>query len=315
MEITRIGPVFGAQVSDLDLAGGLSGEEYAAVRQALVDHEVLVFRDQDITPAQQIAFGRRFGELLVSPFSPNADDAPELVVLDNHGQNPPALTDVWHADETYRAAPPMATVLRANIVPTLGGGTMFASMRAAYEMLSDRMKGYIAGLTALHDFGRFDALFPNGSADARRALHEIELNFPHPNHPVVRVHPESGKPVIYVNGHFTQRINELPEDEGRFLLGFLISRASEPEIQLRVQWAPHTMVMWDNRSVQHYALHDYYPQRRRMERVTIAGDVPRGDAEPPAFARRHIEVHDVPLQPDDAPPAPPKVARQFERAR
>ncbi|MHB1487730.1 MAG: TauD/TfdA dioxygenase family protein [Acidimicrobiales bacterium] len=312
MEITRIGPVFGAEVHGVDLAHDLSDEDFTAIRAALVEHEVLVLRDQDITPAQQIAFGRRFGDLLVSPFSPNADDNPELVVLDNHSANPPALTDVWHADETYRSAPPMATILRANILPALGGGTMFASMRAAYDLLSDRMKDLIRGLTALHDFGRFDGLFP-GTPEARRRLHEIELAYPHPDHPVVRIHPESGKPVIYVNAHFTKRINELPEDEGRAVLDLLLSRASVPEVQLRVQWQKHTMVMWDNRSVQHYALHDYYPQRRRMERVTIAGDVPRGDAEAPTFVPRHIEVRDVPAQPDGEAPPPAKVARQFER--
>ena len=314
MEVVRIGPVFGAELRGLDLCRELSGAEFASVRAALIEHEVLVFRDQDITPAQQMAFGRRFGELLVSPFSPNADENPELVVLDNHGANPAALTDVWHADETYRNAPPMATILRACIVPALGGGTMFASMRAAYEMLSDRMKELLRGLTATHDFGRFDGLFPH-NVEARTRLHEIELMHPHPTHPVVRVHPETHKPVIYVNAHFTARINELPEDEGRTVLEFLLSRPSVPEVQLRVQWLPDMVVMWDNRSVQHYALHDYYPQRRRMERVTVAGDVPVGDAPAPELTATRIEVQDPPqsLSTRDYPP-PRRTTRQFERA-
>lgn len=313
MEIMRIGPVFGAEVRGVDLRRELDGQELAAVRAALAEHEVLVFRDQDVTPEQQMAFGRRFGELLVSPFSPNSDESPELVVLDNHGANPPVLTDVWHADETYRKAPPMATILRACIVPALGGGTMFASMRAAYEMLSDRMKEMLRGLTATHDFGRFDGLFLH-TPEARTRLHEIELAHPHPTHPVVRIHPETHKPIIFVNAHFTVRINELPEDEGRAILDFLLGRPLVPEVQLRVQWLPHTVVMWDNRTVQHYALHDYYPQRRRMERVTVAGDVPVGDAPAPEPMATRIVVQDPPPESGGSYPPPQHTTRQFERA-
>src|SRR5690606_31058572 len=143
----------------------------------------------------------------------------------------------------------------------------------------ERMKSFISGLTATHDFGRFQSLFPNTQESLDR-LHQIELQYPHPSHPVVRMHPETGNPVIYVNRHFTKKINELPEDEGRALLEFLLTRPSLPEIQLRVGWRPNTLVIWDNRSVQHYALHDYYPQRRRMQRVTISGGVPIADADP-----------------------------------
>jgi len=311
-EISRLGPVFGAEVHGMDLGSELSGEQFAFVREALITHEVLKLKDQNITAEQQLAFGRRFGKLLVSPFSPNADEAPELIVLDTHRHGRKPLTDIWHSDETYRPEPPFVTILRACIVPELGGDTMFASMRAAYERLSDRMKTLISGLTAYHDFGRFDQLF-SGDADRRKMLHEVELALPHPNHPVVRLHPETGRKVLFVNRHFTTRINELPDDEGRAILEFLLGRTGVAETQLRVSWEPNTVVLWDNRSVQHYAPYDYYPQRRRMERVTVAGAAPLADIESCSVAVPRMEVEGVPDQPPGLPEPASSPARPFER--
>ena len=312
MEVRRIGPVFGAEAGDVDLRAPVEGAMIAAIKAALGEHEVLVFRDQELSGDDLLALGRGFGELLRNPFSPSADDEPELIIFDNHDENPPALTDVWHADETFRAEPPSVTMLHSLIAPPLGGGTMFASMRAAYDLLSERMKAFIQGLTALHDFGRFDSLFPN-DPESRARLHEIELSHRHPVHPVVRVHPETGRRVLYVNRHFTQRINELPEDEGDALLQFLLTRPSLPELQLRVDWRAGTLVMWDNRSVQHYACHDYYPQRRRMQRVTVAGDRPVGDAAAPPRSVQRVVVQDPPPQPEDALVPRRRVLRPFER--
>ncbi|MFT5530987.1 MAG: taurine dioxygenase [Candidatus Poriferisodalaceae bacterium] len=278
MEIRRLGPVFGAELTGIDLGGDLDDEDVAAIETALAENGVIVFRAQELASAQQLDLGRRFGELVVSPFSPNADDAPEVIVLDYGAEGRAPLTDIWHADETYRPAPPKFTMLKSVISPELGGDTMFCSMKAAYAGLSDRMQAHIAGLTALHGFGRFQSLA--GSDPERVARrHQVELDLPHPNHPVVAVHPVTGHKVLYVNRHFTERINELPEDEGRAILEFLLQQTARPEHQLRVSWQPGTVVMWDNRSVQHYAGHDYWPQRRRMERVTIAGTRPIGDGE------------------------------------
>lgn len=311
MRIDRIGPVFGAEISGFDLNPTMSDSELAELEAALAEHEVLVFRNQDLSAEDQLAVGRRFGELVISPFSPNADTAPELIVLDNHPDRPAPLTDIWHADETYRPEPPRLTMLKALIVPELGGDTMFASMRAAYDGLSDRMRAHLEGLTAHHGFGRFDRLI-GSSADARRRLHEVELALPHPDHPVVTLHPETRRRVLYVNRHFTERINELPDDEGRAILEFLLTRTATPETQLRVTWEVGTVTMWDNRSVQHYAPHDYFPQRRRMERVTIAGSAPI-PAGPTASVRvDHIEVAGVAraevANGDTAP------TREFERS-
>ena len=281
VEFTPINGFIGAEVQGVHL-GRLDDATFVEVRAALARYEVLVFRGQDIALEDQIAFGARFGPLSVHPFSPNLEDKPEVIVLDYDADHPAARTDIWHADETFRANPPMATCLRARVLPPAGGDTCFASMTAAYRGLSERMKRHIHGLEALHDFKPFRSLFRD-TPDHRRRLREIEDEFPNPWHPVVTVHPESGRRALYVNPQFTLRIRGLKDDESQALLQFLFSQASVPEYQLRVKWQVDTVVIWDNRSVLHYAPHDYYPHRRAMERVTVTGQVPvgvRGDYEP-----------------------------------
>ncbi|HVL55366.1 MAG TPA: TauD/TfdA family dioxygenase [Burkholderiaceae bacterium] len=275
LRVVPLNGFIGAEIDGLDLREPLTGAQADAIRAALVRYEVIVLRNQDITLEQQMAFGRQFGELSIHPFSPNLPDKPEVIVLDYSADNPPALTDVWHSDETFRAAPPMATILRAKVVPQRGGDTLFASMTAAYRGLSERMKRYLHGLHAQHDFKPFRALLA-GSPQLRQRLRQLEDEYPNPSHPVVCVHPESGRRVLYVNPQFTLRICELDDDESDAILQFLFRQAQTPEYQLRVKWQPNTVVMWDNRAVQHYAVHDYYAQRRTMERVTIAGAAPIG---------------------------------------
>ncbi len=277
LDVKRVGASLGAEVSGIDLAQPLDDLMFEAVNSALAEHEVLIFRDQEITAEHQKAFGRRFGELTVHPFAPRDQDAPELIVFDNKDDNPPWGTDVWHSDETFRAEPPMGTMLRALIVPEVGGDTMFTSMSAAFEGLSDRMQHFISGLEAVHDFKPFRQLF-SGDAEGRRSLRDYEERYPPSIHPVVRLHPESGKKVLFVNPQFTVAIKGMEEGESRSLLDQLFRQAVVPEYQIRHHWQPNTLVFWDNRAVQHYAIHDYYPQRRLMERVTIKGDRPVGVA-------------------------------------
>jgi taurine dioxygenase len=272
----RVRPIngfIGAEIEGVDLRRPLSSAQFKIVHDAFVNYEVIVLRDQDLTVDQQMAFGALFGELSIHPFSPNLPDKPEVIILDYSADNPPALTDIWHVDETFREAPPMATILRAKVVPEVGGDTLFASMSAAYRGLSERMKQHIHGLEAQHDFKPWRPLF--GQSD-RAKLRKLEDDFPNPWHPVVRVHPVSGRRVLYVNRQFCTRIKDLKADESDALLEFLYRQATVPEYQLRVKWQPNTLVMWDNRSVQHYASHDYYPARRTMERVTVKGDRPKG---------------------------------------
>lgn len=275
IQVLPINGYIGAEIRGVDLSRRLDAAEFKIVHDALVKHEVIVFRDQDITLDQQMDFGRRFGKLSIHPFSPNLVDKPEVIVLDYSADNPPALTDCWHADETFRSEPPMGTILRARIVPEVGGDTLFSSMTAAYRGLSDPLKQYIHGLEAVHDFKPFRTLFTD-SDDHIKKLRQIEDKFPNPVHPVVRVHPVSGRRILNVNQQFTIRIRGMKEDESRTILEFLFRQAFVPEYQLRVKWQPNTIVFWDNRSVQHYAPHDYYRQRRKMERVTICGDKPKG---------------------------------------
>ena len=275
LQVVRLGGNIGAEIRGLDLREPLAGQQFEALHAAFVKHEVLVFRGQDISLERQMAFGRMFGELSIHPFSPNLDDQREVIVLDYSAENPPALTDQWHADETFRVAPPSITILRSKVVPDHGGDTLFSSMTAAYTGLSERMKQYIHGLEAVHDFKPWRPLFTSSEAHQLK-LRELERQFPNPSHPVVRIHPVTGRRALNVNAQFTVRINGLKEDESNMILQYLYSRAQIPEFQLRVKWEPHMVVMWDNRSTHHYAPHDYYPQRRTMNRVTIAGEAVQG---------------------------------------
>lgn len=279
IEVVKTGPHCGAELHGADLTKPLSDADFRAIHDALMEHEVIVFPDLDITVEDQVRFGERFGTLSVHPFSPHADALPELIILDNDGDNPPLATDIWHSDETFRETPPWGTILRARVVPRVGGTTVFASMTAAYEGLSDRMQAFLSGLEAVHDFKPFRRLFGRDE-DSRRRVRAMEDKFPNPLHPVVRIHPVSGKKAIFVNRQFTLAIKGMTERESNALLDVLFHLPEIPEYQFRVHWQPGTMTFWDNRSVQHYAPRDYLPQRRRMERVTLAGDKPFGPADP-----------------------------------
>lgn len=279
--VKRVGAHLGAEVSGVDLRKPLSDAQFEAIDGALVENELIILRNQDISSEHLMAFGRRFGELTVHPFAPNEGrNAPELIKFRNDEKTPPFGTDVWHSDETFRVEPPMATMLIAKEVPAVGGDTMFVSMTAAYDGLSDRMQQFVSGLEGIHDMKPFRPLFGT-SEEERKKLQHFELMYPPQLHPVVRIHPVSGRKVLFVNPQFTIAINGMEEHESRVTLDLLFRQAFVPEYQFRLHWEPHTLAVWDNRSTQHYAVHDYYPQRRFMERVTIKGGpvtgVPRAD--------------------------------------
>jgi taurine dioxygenase len=291
--VTRVGANLGAEVAGVDLRKPLSDEQFSVVEEALVENQLIIFRNQDITSENLMEFGRRFGELTVHPFAPHEQDAPVLIKFRNDETNAPFGTDVWHSDETFRKEPPMATVLCAKEVPAVGGDTMFASMTAAYNGLSERMKQFILGLEAIHDLKPFRALFGDSEED-RRNLQRFELLYPPQVHPVVRIHPGSGRKVLFVNPQFTIAVKDMDERESRALLDMLFQQALTPEYQFRLHWAPHTIAMWDNRATQHYAVNDYYPQRRYMERVTIRGGPVHGveRADPANVRKAKILVPD-----------------------
>jgi taurine dioxygenase len=278
LTVRKVGVFLGAEVSGIDLTRPPDAGMIKAIGEALAAHEVLIFPRQTISSDDLKRFGRCFGELTVHPFSTNAADSPELIVYDNKEGNPPAATDIWHSDETFRECPPMGTMLCAKIVPAIGGDTVFHSMTAAYESLSDRMQQFISGLEAVHDFKPFKALFAETEEGWHKLRHFEEIYRP-ATHPVVRVHPVSGKKALFVNPQFTLFIKGMEERESRALLDTLFRVTSVLEHQYRHRWEPDMVVFWDNRATQHAAVHDYYPQRRLMERVTIRGDRPRGAGE------------------------------------
>jgi len=271
-EIERLGRSLGAEIHGLNLKDGMDPETFRAFEAALIEHKVLVLRDQNLTTAEHVAISRLFGELEVHPFRPEGE-FPEIMVLDNDRDNPVLSTDVWHSDTTFRINPTKYTILRCQIMPKAGGDTLWADMEAAYDHLSAAFKKMIEGLTAVHDFRNFRVLFKETDEDIAR-LRQMEKLYPNPSHPVVRTHPVTGKKCIYVNPQFTGRIEGLEPGESSAILQVLTAHAQIPEFQLRLRWSPGAIVFWDNRSTQHYAANDYYPERRRMERTAVVGERP-----------------------------------------
>lgn len=278
IQVRRVGRFLGAEVTGVDLRQPLDAATVEGLKQAHAEHEVLVFLNQTISSEDLKRFGRYFGPLSVHPFSTSAADAPELIVYDNKEGNPPPPTDIWHTDETFRECPPMGTILCSKIIPEIGGDTCFTSMTSAYESLSDKMQSFLSGLEAVHDFIPFKGLFPH-TPEGWKKLKAYEEKFPPVTHPVLRVHPITGKKAIFVNPQFTLHIKGMDETESRMILDRLYRLTAMLEIQYRHRWEPNMVVFWDNRSTQHAAVHDYYPQRRLMERVTVAGDRPMGTGE------------------------------------
>ena len=278
IEVLPQGPTIGAEIRGVDLSADMSDEAFSVVYAALVRHKVVFFRDQNITPAQQVAFGRRFGELETHPFRPDRPGMPEIVVLDNHRDNPVLSTDIWHADTTFREGPTKFSILRCLEVPAYGGDTLWADMVAAYAGLSERFRTFIAGLEAIHDFKNFRLLYDDDE-EGQAELARMRKRYPKPTHPVVRTHPETGERVLYVNPQFTVRILGLTRKESDAVLAALYEQAKTPEYQFRLRWARNTIAVWDNRSTQHYASNDYWPERRHMERVAVVGEKPYFDPE------------------------------------
>lgn len=267
----QLSPSIGAVIHGVDLRQPVDSQTHAAIYQALLDHKVIFFRDQDITTDQHLAFGRLFGELEIHPFTNNKADAPEVILI-THDRESRGQENNWHSDVTWREKPSLGSILRAHEVPPVGGDTLFANMEAAYDGLSDDLKEELDDLQALHDFPHFRHHFKKEKRFEE--LEEIERLYPNPIHPVVRTHPDTGRKSLYVNRAFTQSIVGMDPAESKKLLRYLYSRAAIPEYQCRFRWEANSIAFWDNRACQHYAASDYWPQLRRMERVTICGSRP-----------------------------------------
>jgi len=264
--VEKLTPIIGAEISGVDIGklvsdDSRSNRQMDEIHRALAENLVIFFRDQHISPDQHLAFGRKFGELHVHPAAPNEGD-PALMKIYADKDSPRANGEGWHTDVSCDLEPPMGSILYIRQCPPRGGDTLFANMYAAYEALSDRMKKYLEGLTATHDgriaFGRFD---PDGK-------------YPVNVHRVIVRHPETKRPVLYVNRGFTSHINELPAGESADLLQMLYKHLEKPDFQVRFRWRKDSIAFWDNRCTQHLAVWDYYPQVRSGFRVQIKGSNP-----------------------------------------
>ncbi|TXL71292.1 taurine dioxygenase [Vineibacter terrae] len=282
ISIDPVSPALGAEIHGIDLETAADNPVLiAAVRQALLKHKVLFFRDQDISARAHVAFARSFGELEVHPVLRHHPDHAELVLLER-GNRRPANENIFHADTTWRETPSMGSILRCVECPPVGGDTIWVNMALAYERLPDRIKSVCDGLYAMHDIAH--AFGGDDTVEKRRAL---SGEFPAQEHPVIAVHPETGEKILNVNQGFTTHFTNYTQKRERSigadfalaansLMNYLFSQAAQPEFQVRLRWKPNTIAFWDNRATQHYAVQDYYPATRRMARATIIGDRVRG---------------------------------------
>ena len=271
MQITNVTPTLGAEIAGIDLSVSLDAATVDRLRQVWLDRKVLIFRDQRLTRDQHKAFGRCFGDLHIHPShraGMNRHDDPELFIIDTKADAKQSNGEAWHSDVSCETVPPIASLLYVTQVPENGGGdTMFADMAAAYAELSEPLKQMLDGKMAFHD----------GEIDLRNYGFRLKpgQTYPTATHPVVIRHPETTLPVLFVNRSFTSHIETLPMWESRMLLeGLYDYVAANARIQCRVKWTPNTLVMWDNRSVQHQAIRDYVGYARYGERVSLSDSVP-----------------------------------------
>lgn len=268
LRVTPLTGGIGAEVNGVDLRD-LSDERIADIRQAWLDYKVLFFRDQNLTKKQHIEYGRALGELEIHPFTRNDDEYPEIIVLHSTPDNFFAAQS-WHSDVSFRASPPMGSILYGRIMPQWGGDTCFANMELGYELLPDDVKQEIENLKAVHSITR---TYAGHMTDEQKE--KSYKAFPDQLHPVVRTHPQTGNRSLYVNVSFAIRFEGMTEEESLPLMQKLYDQAKLPEVQCRFRWQPGSIAQWDNRCTQHYAVADYVGTERRVERVTLLGDRPR----------------------------------------
>ncbi|WP_436777416.1 TauD/TfdA dioxygenase family protein [Yinghuangia sp. YIM S09857] len=287
LEIRPMSGYIGAEIHGVDLTRPLAPDVVARIRAALLEWKVVFFRDQDISQARHIAFGRLFGE--VSPGHPTLPSAfpdhPEILRIDNMksttdavarsapGDDEVQIETRWHTDVSYLADPPMGSILRAVVVPPYGGDTQFGNLALAYERLSAPVRDMIDHLTAVHE-NTLPIARGNGPSSYMRAFHGTGIRTVHP---LVRVHPETGEKVLFVNPQYTSHIVELTRQEGRHLLALLYEHLASPEFFVRFRWEPNSIAFWDNRATVHRVPKDVPPgMHRSMQRITLEGDTPTG---------------------------------------
>jgi taurine dioxygenase len=262
IQIRPAGGAVGAEITSIDLSMPLADQALDTVKQTLASRGVVFFRDQCLTPEQHIRLARQFGAININRFFAHADGYPEIALVVKEPHQTKNIGGGWHTDHSYDQIPALGSMLYAREVPPFGGDTLFASMYAAYEALSPRMKAYLEGLTAVHD------------GDMIYKQYDPTRSYPINSHPIVRTHPVTKRKCLYINAQYVTKINELSKPESDAILGYLNQHCAHVGFQVRFRWRPHSVAFWDNRCTQHHALWDYFPQTRSGYRVTVDGDRP-----------------------------------------
>ena len=268
IEVHPLGPAVGAEISGLDLAEPLASPALATVKGALAEHGVIFFRDQALTETQHIALARQFGAINVNRFFAHAEGYPEIALVVKEPHQTKNIGGGWHTDHSYDQVPALGSMLYAREVPPSGGDTLFASMYAAYDALSDGLKQTLEGLRGVHSSRH---VFGVKRGDLEGRIGNYEAATQDATHPAVIAHPESGKKALYVNPGFTIGFDGWTADESQPLLEYLYKHAARPEFTTRFQWREGSLAFWDNRATWHYALNDYQGERRLLHRITIEG--------------------------------------------
>src|ERR1700730_202844 len=283
IEVKPLAGALGAEIRGVDLKR-LDDATFAEVRSAWLEHLVVFFRDQTIEPEEQIAFAKRFGAIHHHPFVKGMEEHPEILEIVKEEGDTRAFGEVWHTDQMFNPKPAKATILYAKETPNVGGDTMFANMYLAYAALSEPMQALLAGVRTWNvgDRKKLSQAAAMGSARqgsySGNATMAAKVRDPgdlqtEAAHPLVRTHPETGRKALYIGNH-TQNLEGLKPSEARPIIDFLMAPAVQPELPCRFRWEVGSMAIWDNRCTQHRALNDYPGKRRRMHRITIAGDAP-----------------------------------------
>lgn len=268
IDVRPLGPAVGAEISGLDLAEPLAPPALATVKDALAEHGVVFFRNLSLTENQHIALARQFGEINVNRFFGHAEGYPEIALVVKEPNQTKNIGGGWHTDHSYDEIPALGSMLYAREIPPRGGDTLFASMYAAYDALSDGLKRTLDGLRGVHSSRH---VFGVKRGDLEGRIGNYDAATQDATHPVVITHPESGKKALYVNPGFTVGFDGWTADESRPLLEYLYRHAARPEFTYRFQWREGSLAFWDNRATWHYALNDYQGERRLLHRITIDG--------------------------------------------
>jgi len=274
LTIRPVTTALGAEIEGVDLSKPLSPDVVAKLRQAMLDHLVIFFRDQTLNAEQYLAFAHTMGEPMEYPFVSGLPEASLITPVVKEADQTVNFGGVWHSDTAYLPEPPKATMLLARETPPSGGDTMFANQQLAYEKLSEGFRAVLDGLTAVNSSVRADGIRTNVDKDVP-ADTETGMAGYSAEHPVVRTHPETGRKSLYINRGHTVRFVGWSEEESLPILNHLFDHQITEEFVCRFRWQPGSLALWDNRAVLHYPLNDYHGHRREMHRITLRGDKPR----------------------------------------